>query len=90
MVDGPKRCVECGEAACVCPRFEPFSWRKKERQTRLVPVSRRILSEEEKEFNAEKIRLRSVYKRLKVGLCSWKDVSANDKRLLQKYYGVGE
>ena len=69
-------------------RLEPFSWRAKEVQKRLVPVSRRVLSDEEKEFNAEKIRLRSVYKRLKVGLCMWKDVSTEDKRLLRKYYGI--
>jgi len=70
------------------PRLEFGGWRKKEVQTRLVPVPRRILSKEEKEFNLKKKILHSRYKLLKAGNLKWHMLSKEDKGLLIKYYGI--
>jgi hypothetical protein len=45
-------------------------------------------TDRELSFYKEKVRLRSVYKKWKVGLISWEDVAPEDQLLLEKYYGV--
>jgi hypothetical protein len=39
-------------------------------------------------FDKEKSRLRELYKLLKAGLIAERDISAKDKRLLRRYYGM--
>ena len=43
---------------------------------------------EDKMFEQEKRRLRELYKLLKAGLISPRDVTTKEKRLLRRYYGV--
>ena len=42
------------------------------------------------DFNKEKRRLRELYKRYKVGIVKSDQISAADKRLLRKYFGIEE
>jgi len=43
---------------------------------------------EDRVFEQEKQRLRELYKLLKAGLISFRDITAKEKRLLRRYYGV--
>lgn len=43
---------------------------------------------EDRVFEQEKRRLRELYKLLKAGLISSRDITAKEKRLLRRYYGV--
>lgn len=38
-------------------------------------------------FHKEKLRLRELHKRLRVGLVHWDDVDPQDQALLIKFYG---
>jgi len=43
---------------------------------------------EDRVFEQEKRKLRELYKLLKAGLISSRDITAKEKRLLRRYYGV--
>jgi hypothetical protein len=47
-------------------------------------------TDKELSFYKEKVRLRSVYKKWKVGLIHEDDISPEDMILLRKYYGVDQ
>jgi hypothetical protein len=39
-------------------------------------------------FHKKKQRLRSIYKKYKVGMIGWEEIDPEDQALLMKYYGV--
>lgn len=46
------------------------------------------MSDDELSMWKKKQRLRSIFKRYKVGMIQWEDIDYDDKLLLVKYYGL--